>query len=750
MANTVRRDIKFLKSLLIGFATWLAFCGTAFADRTVTTVAELADAVANAASGETIYVQPGEYDISSYKANQYYHLYTGNRTLTIEGTDATSWRNNGNKTKAVIKGGSGGSEHVFGFAADVTLKNLTFTGAYKTPAGASLHRNGSGSATVTNCVFASNKSTYHGGAVNASGVFQDCLFDANSSATLGGAFYHDQTDGLLKCVGCSFANDKTTANQGQGGAIYQVAGTVEIVDCTFASCVGDGGYTAAGYRAGGAIYAAGGTTTVTNTTFTSCTAPYSGGAIVVGSKGNLEAVSCTFKSCAAWERGGAVAGGVYRDCVFDSNQSWRGGAAANIAGGYDCVFTNNYCSATGDDVGGALFHDIASNAVISGCMFVKNRVSAQQGLGGAIYQSVGTLLVTNTTFDSCTATGGWTANGYRSGGAICEAGGTITLFDSVFTNCTAVDQNGGAITVRSGSLTAHGCSFVGNRAVSSGAVHANGNTFLTNCTFTANVATSTGGAISACTNIVDCTFADNASAYFSGHCWNCTVRKSRFSGLGSVGNSRCIDCVFDGARTTDADMWNRGLVIAVNNGPSETKCVNCLFVNCDCFYMLQSWGLPLSIINCTFADNRANSYLAYGADYNDLGTGATFTFTNAIFNGSRSEGTGHGLQVDIQADSSGVVNVDHCVAETVELPQLAVKTELTVAKARFVGPDHRSGAPRYTPRYGDGNVVGKGALLDWTDADVDLAGNPRLRDGRVSLGCYEPSYERLGSVLLFR
>lgn len=166
--------------------------------------------------------------------------------------------------------------------------------------------------------------------------------------------------------------------------------------------------------------------------------------------------------------------------------------------------------------------------------------------------------------------------------------------------------------------------------------------------------------------------------------------------------------------------------------------------------MLQSWGLPLSIINCTFADNKAISYFAYGADYNELGTGATFTFTNAIFNGSRNEGTGHGLQVNIQAGSAGVVNADHCVAETIELPQSAVKTELTVAKARFVGPDHRSGAPRYTPRYGDGNVVGKGALLDWTDADVDLAGNPRLRGGHVSLGCYEPWYEKVGMMVLVR
>lgn len=423
MANTVRRDIKFWKNQLIYFVSGLAFCGTAFADRTVTTVEELAAAVASAASGETIYIQPGEYDISSYKANQYYHLYTGSRALTIEGTDATSWRNNGNKTKAVIKGGNGGGEHVFGFAADVTLKNLTFTGAYKTCAGASFHRNGGGFATVSNCVFVSNKSTYRGGAVNASGTFQSCLFDSNTAGPLGGAVYADQSDGVLKFNGCSFVADKTSSDHGRGGAIYQSAGTVEIVDCTFASCAGNGGYTAAGYRAGGAIYAAGGTATVSNTTFTSCTAPYSGGAIVVGASASLVACHCTFTSCNASEYGGAVSGGTYRDCFFNSNSSWRGGAAANIAGVYDCVFTNNFCNGAGADIGGAVVHDVTSAGVISGCVFVKNSVSAQQGFGGAIYQSAGSLLVTNVTFDSCSASGGYTASGYRSGGAICENGG---------------------------------------------------------------------------------------------------------------------------------------------------------------------------------------------------------------------------------------------------------------------------------------------------------------------------------------
>lgn len=749
------KKIKISKGQLICFVSGLAFCGTAFADITVKSGVELAAAFDSAKSGDTIFLEPGTYDLTKWTGwggNASYHLYTGTRKLTLEGKDATSWRDNGSKTKAVIKcdlTADNGGKRILGFAADITLKNLTFDGAYKTQNAPALYRNGSGLATVTNCVFVSNRSTGNGGAVNVAGVFQDCLFDSNrSDGGRGGAIFCDQSDGTLKLVGCSFTNDYTTANQGQGGAIYQSAGTVEIVDCSFESCVGNGGYTAAGYRTGGAIQAAGGTTSLSNVIFKSCTAPYSGGAIVGGA--SLVARHCTFTSCNASERGGAVSGGTYYDCIFDSNSSWRGGAAVNISGAYGCVFTNNYCGGSLEHTGGSVFHDSASESVFNGCTFVGSKVTVQKGLGGAIYQSAGTIRVENTTFDSCSATGGYTNPGYQSGGAICENGGMLEVVDSVFTNCTAVQQLGGAIYAKSGSVMVRGSMFACNRAADSGAIQCNDATFITNCTFVANTASSTGGAVRDCTNIVDCAFADNASAYYSGHCRNCVVRNSRFSGLGTVCNSRCVNCVFDGARTTDADDYNRGLIIAVNQSPYTAKCVNCLFVNCDCFYMLQSWGLPLSIVNCTFADNKANSYFAYGADYNGQGTGARFDFTNCIFNGSRTDHTGHGLQVNIQSDSTGIVNVDHCVAETVELPATATRTELTTAKARFVGADHYSGAPAYTPKYGDRNVVGKGELLDWTDDDVDLAGNRRLRNDLVSLGCYEPWYERRGFLLIAR
>ena len=44
-----------------------------------------------------------------------------------------------------------------------------------------------------------------------------------------------------------------------------------------------------------------------------------------------------------------------------------------------------------------------------------------------------------------------------------------------------------------------------------------------------------------------------------------------------------------------------------------------------------------------------------------------------------------------------------------------------------------------------------GLLLDWmTETATDLAGNPRVRDGAVSIGCYECWIPAPGSLLLLR
>ena len=45
---------------------------------------------------------------------------------------------------------------------------------------------------------------------------------------------------------------------------------------------------------------------------------------------------------------------------------------------------------------------------------------------------------------------------------------------------------------------------------------------------------------------------------------------------------------------------------------------------------------------------------------------------------------------------------------------------------------------------------GWGLVLDWMEDGTDLAGNPRLRDGAVDIGCYQCWLDPVGAVFSIR
>ena len=74
---------------------------------TVSTAEELISAINSAAKGDTIRLSPGEYDITGATATDTFHLYSHDKSLTLEGTDTSSWRDRPSReTAAVLKGGS--------------------------------------------------------------------------------------------------------------------------------------------------------------------------------------------------------------------------------------------------------------------------------------------------------------------------------------------------------------------------------------------------------------------------------------------------------------------------------------------------------------------------------------------------------------------------------------------------------------------------------------------------------------------
>lgn len=195
----------------------------------------------------------------------------------------------------------------------------------------------------------------------------------------------------------------------------------------------------------------------------------------------------------------------------------RNGAAISNGGTLilsGCVLTNNNADYADSGMGGAIYN--AGNLTLAGCTVVSNMA----GTGGAIYS-------TNTTTVVTTVFSGNKANANGNGGAIYSSG-FLTVTNSPLTGNTA--GNGGAIyssgsltinalTVSSnrallafgggifsaGNLTVNGATFVGNSALGQnggggdggggggaglggGLFHTNGLGFLTNCTFSGNLA----------------------------------------------------------------------------------------------------------------------------------------------------------------------------------------------------------------------------------------------------------------------
>jgi hypothetical protein len=59
-------------------------------------------------------------------------------------------------------------------------------------------------------------------------------------------------------------------------------------------------------------------------------------------------------------------------------------------------------------------------------------------------------------------------------------------------------------------------------------------------------------------------------------------------------------------------------------------------------------------------------------------------------------------------------------------------------------------APRYTPKR-TSPLRGKGLLLAWmAEEATDFAGNPRVRDGKVDIGCFQYWLNPLGFSLWVR
>jgi CSLREA domain-containing protein len=186
-----------------------------------------------------------------------------------------------------------------------------------------------------------------------------------------------------------------------------------------------------------------------------------------------------------------------------NGQSASGGAISNsgtltVA---NSTFSSNSATET-EGYGGAIYNNSGATLTVTNCTFSSN--SAQKGAaeGGAI-ENQGTLAVTNSTFNQ---------NSAQYGGSIGNRG-TMTIANSTFVGASAINLDGGAIFVISGTsgsatATVIDSTFSGHSANLGGAIHEYSGTLSAyNNIFTGNSCTHS------CTSSGDCSATTGPAAY---------------------------------------------------------------------------------------------------------------------------------------------------------------------------------------------------------------------------------------------
>lgn len=370
----------------------------------------------------------------------------------------------------------GGAMFLSGPAVNITLHSCTFTSNVAEFGGAFLvgeHAH----ASATSCVFRNNMATTAGGAIAmiqfASLVLSGRAQAVGNRADYGG-FLRMEGDSHAEVLGATFARNTVAKT---GGCVHALGNAVVVMNDS--TIVGGGQQR-----------------------------ELLGGGFAMGENSTVYVSACTISHLHA--RRGA---GFY----FSENSSVH---ARNC----------KMFDLTADEYGGGLFADTLVHSTWVGGSFVL----ANAKYGGAIDLMHGSLSLSGTTFDACSA--------IKQGGCIyAERTANASLTNCTMRNCTAVSDGGGALYVTdTARVCLHSCTIMNSSSMHFGggaiAVFRSGSVHLQTCRLLHNQASTLGGAVSVedtgHLHAVDCAFVNNTCAATAG-------------GLAVVGNAsvhltRCL------------------------------------------------------------------------------------------------------------------------------------------------------------------------------------------------------------------
>ena len=469
-----------------------------------------------------------------------------------------------------------------------------------------------------------------------------------------------------------------------------------------------------------------------------------GGAIAMRKEDASTVISnCVFQGCKSKSGGGACGAykandtyaGVYQKCIFIGNETAGSGGALYYAHTVDdCRFlTNKATSAT--SLGGA----ICSAGTISKSFFFGNGLSWNGSIsgstavgGGAVYVPANTKFAAVSIAD-CEFSGN--SVGQQSGAAVRAAHTGVTVSRCSFLNNAATTGegggNGGALCDVSDVVE---CSIVSNAARFGGGAY---NCRMSNCHMANNYAYRGGAAVDSvlcgCTN----------SANFSDD-WNelgkknvgCVAVDCLFSNLGSAGKKLFADSSFERCRFLNV---TNGYLFA-----NKVAMTNCLVACGGPFRFCQGLTVGSSMVNCTIV---SNNYAMTSANEKVL------TIENCLFFDNIISGT----HVDVNENARTFVeSFSHCILSASSDEHIPGSYNLNyygdaTFNPRFVGsqsdPENPFALQRRSPAVSKDGVVG-----DWMREATDIRGEgyPRLRDGKVDIGCYQCWIKPNGLMLIFR
>lgn len=745
----------------------------------VTSVADLATAASSAAKGDVILVSSSG---SPYKLDSTVQI--NRQDVTIRGV-RPDFETPADPSEVVLDG-QGLCRIMYIGATGCGVHSMTFANGRSedddTGAGLRFYTS---PALVSNCVFACcTNVTEGGGALGLRGTGESLVYDTvfrRNAATAGGAVYDYKSQSTASFYGCTFEENSTTAASAAHGAAINSKFAV-VSNCVF---LGNSTPPKSSNLAG-CIFGGGTAPAIVDCRFSDNRAGSASACYTTAT--DVEIVRCVFEHNVAdidnESKKGVLGGVIYSnygirrlvDCEFLTNR---------VANTVNSDSSTNY---------GGVLYGVAGE--MSGCRFVGNRGAGNGGawyirLGNADVSSYANCSVRDTLFEDnrnlCEHTGSY------SGGAVYQYETGVMMS---FSNCSfkanseysvPEDKNigimgGGGAVYAQPSSRFEDCLFKDNKTLNVGSAICGGVTGgIFRCTFSGNLAhhpakgivdnyegeTGTVTAYMACgtvylssvpadgwSEIADCVFTNNVVFGLSG--------SAVYQEIGSLRMSRCA--IVDNLLTNSVDG-----TAAFNYGAAVYFCNNTKNAT--------DRSSDIEMDRCVFMGNRGHGMTTANNSYvrgtlqlysrHTEGIGGTAHFGGWVRNTLFARNAMHDLNPNMpQGRSQGgavfasnhLIAIENCTFADNACDGngdgvFAVGNSVSVSNCIFADDSIVNATqsnnitdvdPCFTDRANGGYTILKssparntGIALTWHDGSVDLAGNPRVIDATVDIGCYE-------------